>query len=228
MGLVHVHQDHSRRSTFDYSFQFVYNTSISLLSRNAGVIYKLKPMFPTYVLQMLYSTLMLPYLNYGILAWGSSLKLQLDKILVVQKRAIRTICNVPIRTHSSPLFFNTKVLRVWDIFNLQLGCLMFQLNNNELPQALSYLFKKRNQVHEYSTRQAFSYHLPRTRTSFAQNTLIYTGPKFWNSLDSVIKRSVSVHVFRRKLKSYYLNTYCHSWFLTILVSKLYTYVHYNE
>ena len=63
---------------------------------------------------MLYSTLMLPYLNYGILAWGSSLKLQLDKILVVQKRAIRTICNVPIRTHSSPLVFNTKVLRVRD------------------------------------------------------------------------------------------------------------------
>ena len=98
------------------------NYLCSLLSRNAGVIYKLKPMFPTYVLQMLYSTLMLPYLNYGILAWGSSLKLQLDKILVVQKRAIQTICNVPIRTHSSPLFFNTKVLRVRDIFNLQLGC----------------------------------------------------------------------------------------------------------
>ena len=56
-------------------------------SRNAGVIYKLKLMFPPYVLQMLYSTLMLPYLNYGILAWGSSLKLQLEQILVVQKKS---------------------------------------------------------------------------------------------------------------------------------------------
>ena len=57
-----------------------------LISRNTGVIYKLKSIFPKRILLMLYSTLILPHLNYGILAWGSSAKNQIDKILLTQKR----------------------------------------------------------------------------------------------------------------------------------------------
>ena len=45
-----------------------------LLSRNTGVIYKLKSVFPLNILRMLYATLILPYLHYGVLAWGNSFK----------------------------------------------------------------------------------------------------------------------------------------------------------
>ena len=51
-----------------------------LLSRNTGVIYKLKSVFPLNILHMLYATLILPYLHYGVLAWGNSFKSQMDKI----------------------------------------------------------------------------------------------------------------------------------------------------
>ena len=43
------------------------NNLCKLLSRNTGVIYKLKSVFPQSILRMLYSTLILPYLNYGVL-----------------------------------------------------------------------------------------------------------------------------------------------------------------
>ena len=57
------------------------------LSRNIGIINKLKMSFPKYILKSLYSTLILPYLNYGILAWGNSFNYQLDKLLILQKNA---------------------------------------------------------------------------------------------------------------------------------------------
>ena len=58
------------------------------LSRNIGIINKLKMSFPKYILKSLYSTLILPYLNYGILAWVYSFNYQLDKLLILQKRVI--------------------------------------------------------------------------------------------------------------------------------------------
>ena len=41
-----------------------------ILSRNTGILNKLKHYFPCHILQSIYSTLISPYLNYGILARG--------------------------------------------------------------------------------------------------------------------------------------------------------------
>ena len=68
-----------------------------IMSKNTGVIYKLSSFVPQEILLILYSTLILPYLNYGVLAWGKSLKTQLDKILVAQKRVVRNVLNVHYR-----------------------------------------------------------------------------------------------------------------------------------
>lgn len=99
-----------------------------LLARNVGVINKLKTCFPTDILLSLYSTLILPYLNYGILAWGNSSRLQLDKLLLLQKRAMRTICHKHRLAHSNLLFHSNKVLKIYDLYSLRLGCMMYQLN----------------------------------------------------------------------------------------------------
>ena len=178
------------------------------LSKNTGVIYKLKSSFPQGILLLMYSTLILPYLNYGVLAWGNSLKTQIEKLHLIQKRALRIICNVGFRTHTNPLFHSHRILKLEDIYNFQLGTLMHNLKAGVLPLALANLFKTNNQFHQYATRNASAYHLPKVRTTFTFNTLVCTGPRFWNSLDANIKQSVSLSVFKQKLKAYFLNNYC--------------------
>ena len=91
---------------------------------------------------------------------------------------------------------NNCVLKVEDIYHAGL-----------LPVALARIFKKNNQVHSYSTRQAQAYHLPFVRTRFALTTLESTGPRFWNSLEPRIAQSVSIYVFKRKLMLLYLSRY---------------------
>ena len=63
------------------------------ISRNIGVMNKLKHYIPYRILHTLYCTLILPYLSYGILVWGNTCKSYLDKLINLQKLAIRTICN---------------------------------------------------------------------------------------------------------------------------------------
>ena len=87
---------------------------------------------------------------------------------------------------------------------------MYDFENGTLPNALVQLFRKNSQIHSYNTRQASALHIPRVRTAFALNTLACTGPKFWNSLPIDVTRSISISVFKRKLKLYLLSNYAGS------------------
>ena len=49
---------------------------------NIGVMNKLKYAIPGRILKTLYCTLIQPYLSYGILFWGSTCKLYLNKLII--------------------------------------------------------------------------------------------------------------------------------------------------
>ena len=77
------------------------------ISRNIGMINKLKFIIPERILHTLYCTLVLPYINYGILIWGKACKTYLEKIHKLQKWAVRIISNSHYRSHSAPFFSKT-------------------------------------------------------------------------------------------------------------------------
>ena len=177
------------------------------ISRNIGVIKRLKTCLPMYSLFMLYSSLILPYLNYGLLAWGNTHQSFLDRLLLLQKRIIRIICDSTARSHTDPLFFHNKLLKIHDLYLYQLGQFMYKYDNNLLPPAFDFMFFKNQSVHNYPTRQSNEFHLPLLRTLLAKNTFIYDGPKFWNTLDIDMKNVPSLNSFKRKLKMYLTKRY---------------------
>ena len=71
---------------------------------------------PKNILLSLYNTLILPHINYCILSWGK----ESDSILLLQKRAIRTIVFAGYRAHSEPLFKIYNVLKVTDTYQQRL------------------------------------------------------------------------------------------------------------
>ena len=132
---------------------------------------------------------------------------QLQKILLLQKKAMRIICHSNYRAHTDFLFKSNRILKVNDIYNLNLGVFMFQLNRKELPKVFYNMFTTNDQYHNYPTRQASFFHLPRTRTLFANKIFTNSGPKFWNSLSPEIRETNTVYTFKRKLKISLLNAY---------------------
>ena len=75
----------------DLSWKSHINYLSKVLSKNTRILNKLKHIFPTQILLIIYSTLITPYLNYGILVWGNATQNLLDVLYHVQKRAIRTL-----------------------------------------------------------------------------------------------------------------------------------------
>ena len=178
-----------------------------IISRNMGIINKLKAFFPHHILFSLYNTLILSYINYGILAWGSAAATTINRLLILQKRALRIVNNSHYFAHTNPFFVKHKSLKINDLYNLQLGSFMFQLVHNELPKCLTSMFTSNKLVHSYSTRQASLFHIPLTRSSLAQRTTKYTGPKLWNSLDNSLRKLNNIKSFKNKLKEILLNKY---------------------
>ncbi len=60
------------------------------ISKAIGSMNRLKSSLPQTILQTLYNSFVLPYLNYAILSWGLT-SAQCNRVLLLQKRAVRII-----------------------------------------------------------------------------------------------------------------------------------------
>ena len=99
-------------------------------ARNICVLNKVKRFLPEQALYKLYCTIVLPYLNYGLLLWGNGNKTCLDKVHKLQKRAFRTICNL---APTKGLFKKFNALNTFDMYKKETGIVMYKYNNNILP-----------------------------------------------------------------------------------------------
>ena len=82
------------------------------ISRNIGMMNKLKFFVPERILRTLYCSLVLPYINYGILFWGKACDMYLCKIHKLQKWAMRVISNSHYRSRTASIFQKYNILNV--------------------------------------------------------------------------------------------------------------------
>ena len=75
-------------------------------------------------------------------------------------------------------------------------------HHNLLPSSFHDLFLSSNQVHQYETRLASQYRPHFCRTNIKQFSILYRGPKIWNSLPISLISSPSIFVFKINLKNY--------------------------
>ena len=178
------------------------------ISKNIGIMNRLKHYLPSKILLTLYNSFVSPYLNYSILTWGNS-PTKCNKLLILQKRAVRIISNADYRDHSAPLFAKFNILQCNDLYFLNLGKFMYKSMHNLLPSCFNSCFTLASNMHVYSTRSSARGNLfvQFNRTSMSKNSVIYQGTLYWNSLADSLKSLPSLSVFAKNLKSHFLASY---------------------
>ena len=68
----------------------------SKISKSLGIISRLRHFVPTDTLLSIYQSLIQPYITYGIAVSGQAAPTNLDKLLILQKRALRLIHFTPM------------------------------------------------------------------------------------------------------------------------------------
>ena len=174
------------------------------ISPTLGMLNRLKHTLP---LKLLYNSLILPHLQYGILDWG----FKYGRVFKLQKRAMRIITCSKYNAHTTPIFKSLSLIKVEDIFKVSLLKLFWKLKNKKLPSYFSNMFTPNAApTHTHDTRNRNIETTPVPRTSSAADTLRYYLPQFMETVPRAIRDKVSTHSFKgftHYVKMSYINSY---------------------
>ena len=113
----------------------------SIVSRNLGIISRSRYLFDRKQVILLYNSLILPYLTYCLVTWGSNYESLLQPLILLQKRAIRLIAGAGRIAHTGPLFRGLKLLKITDLHQYQLLLILHDFLNGHLPHPLARRFQ---------------------------------------------------------------------------------------
>ena len=176
------------------------------ISKGLGIIQKARKCLNSDTLLSLYYTFVYPYLTYCNQIWGNVSSSALQKLIILQKRAVRIISGVPPRTHTPPLFEKLKILDILDLNKFLVGQLMFKSYTKKLPDIFDGYFIHNSDIHQHDTRNRNHLHYARCKTELGKRSLRYWGVIIWNSILSLnLNLNIKPVTFKKNLKKALLN-----------------------
>ena len=160
-------------------------------------------------MNILFYTLIFNHIRYGIICYARTYKSYLNPLNILINRALRCI-NFYKRFDKKPslLYYDQKILKLDDIFTLELGKFCFSFYNNLLPEAFNDIYTKTSFIHSHNTRNSnITFYLSNQNNKAGFNSLNYLGAKVWNSIPNDIKEVKRLECFKHKYKSYLLTNY---------------------
>lgn len=128
-----------------------------------------------------YYALFESHLRYGIAVWGGTTVGNLQRVLVLQKRAIRLLKKLQPRESCRQAFKELQILTVINVYVLEVVLYI----HIKAPETA----KTGAQTHCYNTRFLHNYHLPAHKHSSTEKKPSYIGAKIWNTLPEQLKRT---------------------------------------
>jgi len=93
-------------------------------------------LFPGWLKRLIYFAYVCSHASYCLAIWGNAPKVHLNKICVLQRKAIRLMLGVSKYSHINPLVQKNTLLLLPELYNLQLAVFMFRNCNLHLNSHL--------------------------------------------------------------------------------------------
>jgi hypothetical protein len=172
------------------------------LAKAAGIIFKLRNKMPQKVLMLLYHSLVGTYLQYGIASWGSAKSTALIKLQNLQNKVVRYLTRLSQRTNVAEQYKNLNILKLNDIYFLEVGKFMYRNSNQTLPSTFDEYFRHIDHHYDTRTRSNHVFSLPTPRTDFGKQSIKFAGIKIWSDIPNTIKSAQTRDNFTLQLKTY--------------------------
>ena len=180
------------------------------LTTARGIISKLRHYAPPSILRNVYFSIAYSHLQYGtVLLYGEilpqslSTKFKCNKAKLLKYVITKTSF---FKTKLSPLYDELKLLKLNNIYKLEISKIMCKFKSKSLPNCFNEYFVLPSKVRSYSIRfvTGDNYSLTRFNKSNSQRSVCYQGPKIWNELPADIKNIAQKNkrVFIKKIKEF--------------------------
>lgn len=169
------------------------------IAKNIGVLNRLASYVPNNVLLNLYYSLIYPYLAYCNIVWASNYNYRLQKLIILQKRAIRVIARVSPKSHTNQYFNKYKILKIPQINTLQISEFMYKFTHKLLPLVFNDYFSITSDTHTYPTRQTELYRGVFARTNTRMFAIRSMGPSVWNNIPISTRHAPNLKSFKKSV-----------------------------
>lgn len=167
---------------------------INNLSKKLGsgifVIRRMKWVGGLEIAKAAYFALMESHIRYSLAIWGGTTKQNLNKILMLQKKAIRALADLEPQESCKEAF---KSLGILTVVCLYIHILVTHTYQQDFPCG--------NNYHQYNTRRAKDYVLPTHHTTQYSRKPSYMGRKLYNALPENLK-NLDPQDLKKKLQKY--------------------------
>ena len=181
-------------------------------SRTTGILGRLKNFLPKTALKIIYDSLFMSHVQYGLEVWGGTTTSKGMKRLVgLQKKAIRHISKAHYVAHTEPRMKNLGFLKIADQHLFQCAKLAHDIVNNHSPASLQNSLNLCAESRTYSLR-SISNNPTELKESQMRKREVKLGfstlaPKIWNKIPENIRKIKNRYGFKKQLKQHILDGY---------------------
>src|SRR5436190_4619927 len=160
----------------DLTWQSHIDALCSKLSSALFAIRRTKTISTKEATRTAYHALFESHVRYGITVWGASANNHLERVLVLQKKALRIMADLKGHESCREVFREWRIMTVINVYILEVTVL-----------AISKNLQRNSDQHHYNTRYAENFSLPVHTKKLSEKKPSYTGAKFYNILLENIK-----------------------------------------
>lgn len=160
------------------------------------VLYRLSRFCCSETLRIVYFAHVHSIISFGISIYGATSKNNMNRILILQKRAIRIILNLGWHESVKEYFKDLNIMTVY-------SCYVYEtiLFTKFQSKAISLM----GDNHSYDTRFRQNFAIPKHRLKFFEKMTTYMGGKFINKLPHLIKQENDPNKFKKVLKKFIIS-----------------------
>ena len=149
---------------------------------------------------------------YGLTVWGYAQEASISSLQVLQNKAIRIIGS--LRKDSNINFFCKKnsILKIDELHRLEMYKIMWNYEQNNLPNCFKGIFTYVGDVHDYETRLSVTHKMSENiavDTQCGKCSLRFQGPKIANHLKEMpfYQHLTTKHSLAMNIKKHFLTEY---------------------
>ena len=172
----------------------------------------MKVILPIRIKILIYNALIVSRLSYCCTIFGGAKRKHINKLSVVQRKALRLICLEKRSAHADPLYFKTGTLKMEHIIELNYIKIGYKLARNEEPPPIASIFNfKEINSTDIMTRSCEQkrMNIPKCNLKSANKFSSYIIPKIWNTAVDALKINIQrkIHTLINTYKFYSLQSY---------------------
>lgn len=177
-----------------------------------GMLWRISRIAPRPILYKIYYAFINSNISYMLPIWGQSPRYQTQKVLGMQKRALRSLNSLKF-LDSVKTYFTVQILPIEYYAQYETILLIYKMKNGLIKHNVTLI--QNDQVHNYNTRINQNIHIDVIRTNIGKLSINCNGFKLFNQLPLEIKNCHTLSGFKSLLKTYILNKFKENYSYTI-------------